>query len=138
MSERIHTIAVDFDGTIVTHEYPDIGLPVDGALEVLRSLRDNKVKIILWTIRSDETLKAAAEWLEAWGIDLYGVNENPNQKHWSTARKVYAQLYIDDAALGCPLIHGKHERPYVDWAAVGSMLQSIGVIDKMPYMRSQP
>ncbi len=33
-------IAVDFDGTIVEHEWPRIGPPMPGAFETLRDLQD--------------------------------------------------------------------------------------------------
>ena len=44
------TIAVDFDGTCVTHAYPDVGKNI-GAEIVLKKLSDKGHKIILYTMR---------------------------------------------------------------------------------------
>lgn len=96
MSERIHTIAFSFDGTVCTYEYPDIGETVPGAIETLKALNANGVKLILYSVRSAERLQEAADWLENQGVVLWDKNNNPGQKHWSTSRKVYAQLYIDN------------------------------------------
>jgi hypothetical protein len=51
------------------------------------------------------------------------VGENPTQKEWTSSPKCYAHIYIDDAALGCPLVKGENgERDYVDWTAVEKLL----------------
>ena len=51
---------------------------------------------------------------------LFGVNQNPTQQEWTQSPKAYAQVYIDDAALGAPLCNGldETERPYINWDAV--------------------
>ena len=115
-------IGLDFDGTVVTHAYPAIGKPVRGALRVLRRLVSRGDQIILWTIRSGPELAAAIEYLESAGIELWGVNENPEQAGWSQSPKAYCQVYIDDAALGCPLVWPDEGRPYVDWLLVERLL----------------
>lgn len=46
-------IAVDFDGTCVTHEFPYVGKEI-GAAEVLKELTDKGHKIILFTMRSQQ------------------------------------------------------------------------------------
>lgn len=112
-------IAVDFDGTCVTHEYPNIGKDI-GAVPVLKKLADRGYKIILNTMRSGKELSDAVKWFEENEISLYGINNNPTQKSWTTSPKVYAHIYIDDAALGCPLkmVPSISDRPYVDWKKV--------------------
>ncbi len=116
-------ICVDFDGTIVKHEFPKIGEPIPGALESLKVLQ--KVhNIILFTMRSGHFLKEAVNYLEKKGIVLYGVNTNPKQLEWTSSPKAFGDAYIDDAAIGCPLIFGKHFRPYVDWEKVMNLLVS--------------
>lgn len=45
-------IGIDFDGTVVTHDFPKIGKDI-GAVPVLRKLVDNGHKLILFTMRSD-------------------------------------------------------------------------------------
>lgn len=119
-------IAVDFDGTIVAHEFPEIGAPVPGALETLRWLREEGHVLYLWTMRSGESLQAAVDWLAGHGITFNAVNQNPMQQTWTASPKLYAQIYIDDAALGCPLRENPKMggRPYVDWDAVRVALEA--------------
>jgi len=135
LSEEI--VAVDFDGTCVEHVFPEVGNDVPFAVEVLKALAAGGAKLILWTMRSDKNsiiigsptqadaayyLTAAREWFEARDIPLYGVNENPQQVGWTSSPKAYAHTYIDDAALGCPLVYPLAGRPYVDWQAVAEKL----------------
>lgn len=120
---------MDFDGTCVMHEYPEIGADVPHAVNVLKRLNGNEVKIILWTIRSGEYLQDAVNWFTAREIELWSVNENPQQKFWSQSPKVYAPLYIDDAALGCPLIiPADGNRPFADWLAIEKLLEATGYL----------
>jgi hypothetical protein len=120
---RNMNIAVDFDGTCVTHEYPEVGKDI-GAVPILKKLVNNGHKLILFTMRSGEELQDAVEWFQENEIPLYGVNENPSQKEWTDSPKVYANLYIDDAGINTPL---KFEpsislRPFVDWTIVDRIL----------------
>ena len=115
-------IAVDFDGTCVTHEYPRIGRYI-GAQPVLKKLTKEGHQLILYTMRSGKELEDAVGWFRENEIELWGINENPEQKRWTQSPKIYAHLYIDDAALGVPLCEGlKGERPYVNWSEVEEML----------------
>lgn len=116
-------IAVDFDGTVVTHEYPKIGSST-GAEATLHELIENGHKLILYTMRDGPQLEEAKKWFEERKIELWAVNNNPEQSSWTNSCKVYANLYIDDAALGIPLIHSslKGVRPFVDWDKVREML----------------
>ena len=122
-------IAIDFDGTCVTHDYPRIGKEI-GATEVLKRLVEAGHKLILNTMRSDKELQDAVNWFKKNGIELYGVNENPSQKQWTNSPKVYAHMYIDDAALGCPLINAPElsNRPFVDWDSIDLQLIQKGII----------
>lgn len=114
-------IAIDFDGTCVTHDYPDIGKDI-GAVPVLQALSKNH-KLILWTMRSGQALIDAVEWFEKNDIPLFGMNENPQQKEWTQSPKAYAQLYIDDAAFGAPLIYPPNgKRPYINWSVIENNL----------------
>ena len=128
-------IALDFDGTVVTHEFPKIGKDI-GAVPVLKKLIENGHNLILFTMRSDVVnpvsydgaiitedgnyLSDALDWFNKNDIPLYGVQTNPTQHNWTHSPKAYAQLYIDDAALGCPLVEDKEvsDRPFVDWHMV--------------------
>lgn len=122
-------LAVDFDGTVVRHEYPEVGPDVPHAQKVLRQLVANDVKLILWTMRSGMYLVDAVDWFRDRDIPLYGINSNPEQGSWTASPKAYAHLYIDDAALGCPLLPCPvGGRPYVDWWAVEAYLKEIGIL----------
>jgi len=123
-------ICVDFDGTIVTHDYPNIGKPVPDALRVLQELRRADHKIILFTMRSGKNLKEAEMYLQNNGVQLYGVNRNSTQRSWTQSPKAYGHLYIDDAALGIPLIEDEEfsERPFVNWSEVRKLLKRKGNI----------
>jgi len=114
-------IAIDFDGTCVTHEYPDTGKEI-GAKPILKQLVKEGHKLILFTMRSGQGLEEAAKWFLVNNIPLHGIQYNPSQTSWTASNKCYAQLYIDDAALGCPLIYPTKGRPYVDWSRVKELL----------------
>lgn len=96
-------IAVDFDGTIVTHRYPQIGTIIDGAFETLKDLKRNGFTLILWTVRDGKLLDEAVEFCKQHGVTFYAVNnEHPdevfNPKYMS--RKIVADIYIDDRNVG--------------------------------------
>ena len=116
-------ICVDFDGTCVTHEYPNIGKEI-GATEVLKQLTDKGHKLILFTMRSGKELQDAINWFKERDIPLFAFNENPEQCTWTQSPKPYAHIYIDDAALGCPLTFDEtiSNRPFVNWEIVKNLL----------------
>ncbi len=140
-------IAIDFDGTCVTHEFPAVGKDI-GAAPVLKRLIEHGHQLILFTMRSDVAspssddpeilnipgnyLSAAVDWFVKNDIPLYGIQRNPTQDRWTSSPKAYAQLYIDDAALGCPLTLDEtiSDRPFVRWDMVEVMLELNGVLHK--------
>lgn len=98
-------IAVDFDGTIVEHKYPEIGKELPFATATLRQLIKDGHKLILWSVREGELLDAAVTWCEARGVRFYAVNrdldEDPEgEKGKNYSRKLKAQLFIDDRNVG--------------------------------------
>lgn len=118
------TIALDFDGTVVDHIYPEIGKIQPNCLNVLNRIVQKKHKIILWTMRSGKELGEAIDFLTELGIPLYGKNTNPSQKYWTISPKVYAEIYIDDAALGAPL----DNKGNIDWYIVEKELEKRKII----------
>jgi hypothetical protein len=138
-------INIDFDGTCVTHAFPSIGMDI-GAVAVLKELTDSGHELILFTMRSDrkkakpvidptiqnvtgDFLKDAVNWFKENKIPLYGIQTNPKQHNWTTSPKSYAELMIDDSALGCPLKYDYKlsNRPFVDWVAVREHLDNMGL-----------
>jgi hypothetical protein len=120
-------IAVDFDGTVVSHRYPRIGSEI-GSVSVLRDLVKAGHSIILNTMRSGKELDEAIAWFKKNDIPLYGVNEDPGQKEWTDSPKVYAHLYIDDCALGVPLKTSALGSRFVDWGAVRRLLEDLNLL----------
>ncbi len=95
-------IAVDFDGTIVEHAYPEIGKPRLFAFETLKQLQKQGYRLILWTYRAGKELDEAVEFCRKNGIEFYAVNKNYPEEEFdsSISRKINADIYIDDRNLG--------------------------------------
>ncbi len=116
-------VAVDFDGTVVEHQYPEVGLTVPDAVPILKEFVELGMELILNTMRSGEELEAAVLWFHDNKIPLFGVNYNKTQESWTASPKVYAHIYIDDAAAGCPLEDSVGtDRPRVSWMTVRSIV----------------
>ncbi len=129
MAVRDIVIAIDFDGTVVTHEYPHTGESV-GAEEVLKELTRNGNKLILYTMRSGKLLDKAKEWFKQRDIPIWAYNENPEQSRWTSSPKVHANLYIDDSNLGCPIkFVDSSPRPVADWVKIREQLVKEGILD---------
>ncbi len=92
-------IAVDFDGTIVEHKYPEIGKPILFAFEAIKELQKRGHKIILWTYRSGKELDAAVEFCKKNGVEFYAVNKSFPEEVFDisqASRKIDTELFIDD------------------------------------------
>ena len=70
------TIAVDFDGTIVEHKYPEIGEEIPFATDTLKMLTQAHHKLILWSVREGQLLEDAVNWCRARGVEFYAVNRD--------------------------------------------------------------
>lgn len=110
------TIAVDFDGTIVTHEYPAIGRPIPFAIEALKRLIEDGHQLILWTVREGELLDEAVRYCRERGVEFYAVNSNYPEEmpEHHEPRKLTADLWIDDRNLG----------GLPEWGVIYSMISS--------------
>jgi hypothetical protein len=121
-------IVVDFDGTVVTHDYPRVGKDI-GSVPVLKELVDNGHQLVLFTMRDKTQLKDAVDWFKSNDIPLFGIQTNPSQSTWTSSPKAYGSLIIDDAALGAPLMRSElSSRPYFDWVRTREMLVATGLI----------
>lgn len=99
---RQPVVAVDFDGTVVDNEFPNVGKPKKGALKALKNIVDAGWRIILWTCRDGEFLIPAIKFFEEHDIPLAAVNENVPELDFKdkVSVKVVADVYIDDLAYG--------------------------------------
>lgn len=96
-------IAVDFDGTIVEHEYPRIGREIPFAIETLKKLQEERHQLILWSVREGSLLEEAVEFCRQRGLEFYAVNRNyaeEDDRHRHYSRKLKADVFIDDRNVG--------------------------------------
>lgn len=94
-------IAVDFDGTIVNHEYPEIGSEIPFATTYIRKLIEEQHQVILWTVRRGKLLQDAVDWCKERGIEFYAVNKSyPEEETGEGYAKINADIFIDDCNLG--------------------------------------
>jgi hypothetical protein len=95
-------IAVDFDGTIVEHEYPEIGKEKLFAFQTLKELNKLGASLILWTFRTGKELDDAVEYCRQNGVEFYAVNKSYPEEIFdeSVSRKINADIFIDDKNIG--------------------------------------
>lgn len=97
-------IAVDFDGTIVEHRYPEIGPERPFATHTLKQLIKDQHQLILWTVREGVYLDEAVQWCRDRGVEFWAVNrdfpEEDVEKNRTFSRKIKAEVFIDDAMVG--------------------------------------
>lgn len=97
-------IAIDFDGTIVEHAYPEIGKPIPFAIDTLKQMQRDGHKLILWTVRRGRLLQEAVDYCARQGLYFFAENENyrgeTQEKGGEVSRKLSADLFIDDRNLG--------------------------------------
>ncbi|HEX2920233.1 MAG TPA: hypothetical protein VHO50_03610 [Bacteroidales bacterium] len=108
-------IAVDFDGTIVEHEYPAIGKEKLFAFQTLKELEKNGALLILWTFRIGKELEEAISFCKTNGIEFYAINRNYPEEIFDESkisRKINADIYIDDRNVG----------GFPGWSAIWQML----------------
>lgn len=99
--ERREIIAVDFDGTLCTDAWPNIGEAIQENIDFVLRKQQQGAKLILWTCRTGDRLSQALTWCQEQGLTFDTVNENiPEmvEAFGSDCRKVFADLYIDDKA----------------------------------------
>jgi hydroxymethylpyrimidine pyrophosphatase-like HAD family hydrolase len=96
-------IAVDFDGTIVEHDYPAIGKEKLFAFQTLKEIEKKGALLILWTFRAGKELEEAVEYCRKNGLEFYAVNKNYPEEVFdekNVSRKINADIYIDDRNIG--------------------------------------
>lgn len=129
-------IAVDFDGTIVQHRYPQIGKEIPFAIATLKKLQEEHHLLILWTVREGELLEEAVEFCRRRGLEFYAVNANhPDERikesQATPCRKLQADLYIDDCNVGkLPDWGAIYEMVHNRWSYEHYLREVIGVVDE--------
>lgn len=97
------TIAVDFDGTIVEHRYPQIGKEMLFAFDTLKAMQKAGHLLILWTYRSGHELDEAVAYCQKRGVEFFAVNKSYPEEVFNekeSSRKINADLFIDDRNVG--------------------------------------
>lgn len=95
-------IAVDFDGTLCKNVWPEIGEPYNDVIELMKRVRKDGHKVILWTCRNGMPLVNAIVWCAERGLFFDAVNDNLEelkQRFGRDSRKITADYYIDDEAV---------------------------------------
>lgn len=114
-------VGIDFDGTLVTNEYPDLGVVKDNAKEVCKRIINSGNQIVIWTCREPLVIK---EFLIKNDIPFDAINENTEalkQRWGNDPRKVGVDLFIDDKNIFCNEI---------DWFEIGKELVRLGYIQE--------
>lgn len=115
-------IAIDFDGTIVEHEYPEIGKEKLFAFQTMKELEKKGARLILWTFRIGNELDDAVEFCRKNGVEFYAVNKSYPEENFdeTISRKIDADIYIDDKNVG----------GFPGWSEIWQMLNPFEVQQK--------
>lgn len=119
-------IAIDFDGTVVRHRFPEIGEEVPESARVIRRLSDAGHLLLLWSCRSGRFHDDAMAWLRSRDLRLQVCEWCPPVVAYRPPKMV-ADIYLDDRSLGVPLT--TEDDPVVDWLAVERLLEQRGILD---------
>lgn len=128
-----YTIYLDFDGTMVEHAYPKIGMPNPDALSVVQKLKDAGHKIVLNTYRADVkdgSLEHSLAYLAYNNVSIDDVLDNKllPPKWCFELFKSKGHIYIDDVSLNVPLRKAvKDGGDMVDWRVVDKLFVENGI-----------
>lgn len=122
-------VYLDFDGTVVTFDYPKIGTDVPDALRVIQRLMKKGVYLTLNTQRcemKDNSLVEAREYLVKKGIKIDACSMKKVLPTWEPPfGKV---IFIDDIATGIPLLPDSRGQMMVDWIEVEKILEENNIL----------
>ncbi|MBX7172336.1 MAG: HAD hydrolase family protein [Pyrinomonadaceae bacterium] len=129
-------IYLDFDGTIVEHDYPRIGKLNPNSLEIIKKLQETGHTVILNTMRiefEDDSMQEALDFINR-NETVSGINISQKTEHkvfpkkWNLD-KIENDLYIDDIAPNIPLINATEvEGLMVDWVKIEKQLTEKGIL----------
>jgi len=96
MEDRPLVVAVDFDGTLVENNFPEIGEPNKEVMQYVRDKKEEGAIIILWTTRQNDFLQEALDFCEQYDIPIDYANRNAPGIGFETSNKIFADIYVDD------------------------------------------
>lgn len=129
-------IYLDFDGTVVEHDYPQIGSLNPNSLEVIKKLQDAGHNIILNTMRvefDDGSMQEALDFINmnesVTGIKIEQQTEQKIYPPKWNLDKIENDIFIDDIASNIPLIKAPVVGGFmVDWIEIEKQLKRKGII----------
>lgn len=109
-------IAVDFDGTLCLHRYPEIGPELEKGIEFLKYLQEIGAEIYLDTMRSGKELREAVKWCYDRDLIFDSIGPDPSQRKWTSSQKTHADYAIDDRSLyGLYISYDDNGTPFINW-----------------------
>lgn len=135
-------IILDFDGTVVEHKYPEMGVPVPHALRVVERLQKAGHKIVLSTYRANlnnGSLQQAIDYIHNNPDHKIVLDEILQEKHhiyeyapdtWN--KKDPDQIIcIDDSGYDHPLIAAtSHKGMMINWKQFEMDFEKMGLLIK--------
>ncbi len=131
-------IYLDFDGTVVEHNFPAIGAENPNAIHVISLLQKAGHNIVLNTYRADIDISYVQEALSflnshpqlSMSIENYLPKKIDPKPFDLVIAKTANQLYIDDISEGIPLCRNKvlEFGMMVDWAELERLLRNENLI----------
>lgn len=131
-------IYLDFDGTVVEHQYPIIGKHNPGSFEVIKKLQDAGHEIVLNTYRVEidtESFDEAMSYLNNSKI-ISPITKYTTEKihpfEWDLVAYINSnEIYIDDICPNIPLIDADASLgKMVNWKEVDQLFLDAGVYNK--------
>lgn len=116
-------VAVDYDETLWdgTQIIPE-------AVDWIKQWQEAGITVDLWTNRSGFLLNWAVNKCKEQGIVFSKINKSPWwYRLWSNSPKIYADYFVDDRNVGCPLIYRDELRPIVNWSKVGPLVLKLNL-----------
>jgi hypothetical protein len=128
-------IYLDFDGTVVEHQYPLVGRVNPGSFMVIEKLANAGHDIILNTMRSnfeDNSLEMSIEFMNNYPYSNFVVKSWRSNKllpsKWERPSTKMTRIFIDDIADNIPMRDGFHEGSYmVNWAELDRIFEETGL-----------